>query len=230
VNKLNPKKLAGETAARFVKDGMVVGLGTGSTVYYTLVKLGDMIQNEGLSIKGVTTSSFTTAIAKELGIPLVDIDSVDKLDITIDGADEIDENYNGIKGGGGALFFEKIVAKASNYIVWVVDSSKMVKVLGSFPLPVEVLPFGYSHVKSAIESKGITVELRKKDGRNVVTDSGNFILDLYVNKIVNIEELNEFLNNLTGVLEHGLFIKTADTIIVATEESTQIIHTEFNNK
>lgn len=227
---MNPKKLAGETAAKFVKDGMVVGLGTGSTVYYTLVKLGNMIQNEGLNIKGVTTSSFTTAIAKELGIPLVDIDSIDKIDITIDGADEIDENYNGIKGGGGALFFEKIVAKASNHIVWVVDSSKMVKELGSFPLPVEVLPFGYSHVKNAIESKGITVELRRKDGRNVVTDSGNYILDLYTNKIDNTEELNEFLNNLTGVLEHGLFIKMVETIVIANEESTQIIHTKINNK
>jgi len=230
VNKLNPKKLAGETAAKYVKDGMVVGLGTGSTVYYTLVKLGDMIQNEGLSIKGVTTSSFTTALAKELGIPLVDIDNVDKIDITIDGADEIDKNYNGIKGGGGALFFEKIVAKASNKVIWVVDSSKMVKTLGGFPLPVEVLPFGYSHVKSAIESKGITAELRKKDGRNVVTDSGNYILDLYVKEIHSIEELNEFLNNLTGVLEHGLFIEIVDTIVIATEETTQIIHTELNNK
>jgi len=227
---LNPKKLAGETAAKYVKDGMVVGLGTGSTVYYTLVKLGDMIQNEGLSIKGVTTSSFTTALAKELGIPLVDIDNVDKIDITIDGADEIDKNYNGIKGGGGALFFEKIVAKASNKVIWVVDSSKMVKTLGGFPLPVEVLPFGYSHVKSAIESKGITAELRKKDGRNVVTDSGNYILDLYVKEIHSIEELNEFLNNLTGVLEHGLFIEIVDTIVIATEETTQIIHTELNNK
>ena len=230
MNKLNPKKLAGETAAKYVKDGMVVGLGTGSTVYYTLVKLGDMIQNEGLSIKGVTTSSFTTALAKELGIPLVDIDNVDKIDITIDGADEIDKNYNGIKGGGGALFFEKIVAKASNKVIWVVDSSKMVKTLGGFPLPVEVLPFGYSHVKSAIESKGITAELRKKDGRNVVTDSGNYILDLYVKEIHSIEELNEFLNNLTGVLEHGLFIEIVDTIVIATEETTQIIHTELNNK
>lgn len=142
---LEQKKLVGEYAANYVKDGMVVGLGTGSTVYFTIQKIGKMVK-EGLSIKAVSTSSSTTVLANKLNIPLVSLNEVVGIDVTIDGADEVDGMFHGIKGGGGALLFEKIVASNSKQNIWVIDSSKYVEKLGGFLLPIEVISLGYTHI------------------------------------------------------------------------------------
>ena len=150
---MNMKQQVGYKAAEYVQDGMVVGLGTGSTAYYMVEALGRRVQEEGLSIIGVTTSTQTEKQAKALGIPLKDIDEVDKVDLTIDGADEIDSNFQGLKGGGGALLFEKVVATYSDEVIWIVDETKLVDTLGRFPLPVEVenvltYPLVWFHLQS----------------------------------------------------------------------------------
>ena len=144
------KKAAGIEAAKLIEDGMIAGLGTGSTVKFLVDELGRRHQEEGLEFTGVTTSRRTQAQAESYGIKIVDIDDVDHIDVTIDGADEVDKNFNGIKGGGAALLWEKIVATNSNQIVWIVDESKVVDTIGKFPLPVEVIPFGAAHPLAAL--------------------------------------------------------------------------------
>ncbi len=143
--KMNEKQLAAEKSVEFIKDGMTLGLGTGSTVFFLVNKLAELVK-DGLKIKCVSTSNQTSELAKSLGIKITKFNEVDIIDLTIDGADEVDKNLNGIKGGGGALLFEKIVASASNQVIWIVDSSKFVKKLGKFPLPVEVIEFGSNHL------------------------------------------------------------------------------------
>jgi ribose 5-phosphate isomerase A len=210
---MNEKKIAGERAVEYIEDGMILGLGTGSTVFYTLNKVGELVQ-KGLNIKGVSTSKATSQLCQELGIPLVSINEVKEIDLTIDGADEISDTYNGIKGGGGALLFEKIVAKSSKKVIWVVDSSKTSGQLGHFPLPVEVIPFGYSHVLKELEVNNLRPQLRMKDKTPFITDSGNYIIDLHLNPINNEVSLAQYLKSMTGVVEHGLFINMVDTIII----------------
>ncbi|MFP3728192.1 ribose-5-phosphate isomerase RpiA [Priestia filamentosa] len=224
---MNAKKLAGEAATKFVENNMVVGLGTGSTVYYTLLKLSQRIKEEGLNIRGVSTSLTTTKLAEELEIPLISINVVSSIDLTIDGADKVDTHYRGIKGGGGALFYEKIVAKASKKNIWVVDSSKMTEHLGSQLLPIEVLPFGFTHVQGRLKELEIKSRLRTKDGKVFKTDSGNFILDAQLNRNQDIHTLEQVLDGLTGVLEHGIFTNVVDTIIMANEEEIEIINTRL---
>lgn len=215
------KKLAAEKAVEFVKDGMTVGLGTGSTVYYAINKLGELV-NEGLKIKTVSSSNASTKLAKSLGIEVVSIDDVPLIDINIDGADEADISFNGIKGGGGALLFEKIVALNSEKNIWIVDSAKLVKTLGKFPLPIEVIPFGYKRVFEHL--KDCNPELRMKDGKIYKTDSGNYIFDLYLKKIEDPLIMDMELKQVTGIVETGLFIDIADTIIIGKENSTEIIN------
>jgi ribose 5-phosphate isomerase A len=210
---LNEKRLAGEKAVEHIKDGMILGLGTGSTVFYTLNKLGELVQN-GLEIKGVSTSKATSQTCRELGIPLISIDEVSEIDLTIDGADEISNTFSGIKGGGGALLFEKVVARASKKVIWVVDSSKVSEQLGHFPLPVEVIPFGYTHVLKELKEHNLGPELRMKENAPFVTDSGNYIIDLHINRIQDEENLASYLKAITGVVEHGLFIHMVDTVII----------------
>src|SRR5699024_1388597 len=139
---MNQKKIAGEKAAEYIKDGMVVGLGTGSTARYMVDKVGEMVKN-GLKIQGVPTSKATEEQARSLGIPLLDINDVDHIDLDIDGVDEIDGDFNATKGGGGALFREKVVASLAKEVIWIMDESKLVDKLGAFPLPIEILPYGY---------------------------------------------------------------------------------------
>lgn len=220
---MDRKRIAGEKAAELVKDGMVVGLGTGSTVYYTIKKLGEMVA-KGLKIKAVSTSSSTTAIVEEIGIPLVTLNEIEHIDITIDGADEVDAALNGIKGGGGALLYEKLVAVSSEKVIWVVDSSKMINKLGKFPLPVEVIPFAYNHVFTKFKDMNFNPKIRMNNNNFFVTDAQHYIIDLYLDVIENAYELENTLNSIPGVVEHGLFLDMVDTVIIGKENSVEIIN------
>lgn len=220
---MNVKQMVGEKAAEYVKDGMIVGLGTGSTAYYLVEALGRRVK-EGLTITGVTTSTRTKEQAESLNIPLVDLNDVDKIDLTIDGSDEISEDYQGIKGGGGALLFEKLVANNSEKVIWIVDDSKMVKTLGAFPLPVEIVSFGYKQLFRLFESKKLQPQLRLNDLKErYVTDGGHYIVDLHLDTIENPKELATWLDGLTGVVEHGLFLDMVNTVIVGHEDSVEVL-------
>jgi ribose 5-phosphate isomerase A len=209
------KKNAGVYAADLIENGMLIGLGTGSTVYWLIQELGKRVQ-QGLHVTVVPTSMQTQTLASSLNIPLTDLNNVDKLILTIDGADEVDPALNLIKGGGGALLQEKIVAAASEQLIIIVDDSKMVQQLGKFPLPVEVITFGYKQVQQRVISLGCKrVELRKKNNELFLTDHGHYILDCYFENIPDAESLNTTLRAIPGVVETGLFIKMATKIIVA---------------
>ncbi|MEH7178325.1 ribose-5-phosphate isomerase RpiA [Neobacillus vireti] len=209
---MNEKKEVGEKAVEYVKDGMVVGLGTGSTVFYTITKLGQLVQ-QGLSIKGVPTSEQTRQLAIELGIPLASFAEIEHIDVAIDGADEVDPKLNLIKGGGGALLREKIIAAAAKNFIVVADSDKNVETLGTFPLPIEVVPFGYEMTVKHIRELGGSPKLRQKDGKTYLTDNGNYIIDSSFHKIKHPRELEKNLNLIPGVVDNGLFVGMADCVI-----------------
>lgn len=221
-NKNREKKIAAERASDFVESRMIVGLGTGSTVYFTVVKLGELARS-GLKFKAVSTSDATTQLALTCGIQIISIDEVNEIDLTIDGADEADNNFNGIKGGGGALLFEKIVAMNSKKNIWIIDSEKLVDKLGKFPLPVEIVPFGYKRILSILTEMSLKPHLRKKNDEIFLTDSGNYIIDLNTGEIDNAKELNDRLKLVTGIIETGLFIDIADKIIIGKNNSTEIL-------
>jgi ribose 5-phosphate isomerase A len=211
----NLKKLVGDKAATFVKDGMVVGLGTGSTAACFVAALGRRIVEENLKIVGVTTSNATRRQARALGIPLRDIDEIEKIDLTVDGADEIDAALNGIKGGGAALLMEKIVATYSKDYLWIVDESKLVSQLGAFPLPVEVVTFGSDQLCRFFEKQGFKPAFRLADnGERLLTDMGNYIIDLHLTTIKSPAQLAHLLDQTVGVVEHGLFNDMVKTVIV----------------
>ncbi|EAK9421002.1 ribose-5-phosphate isomerase RpiA [Listeria monocytogenes] len=210
---MNQKKIAGEKACEWIEEGMIVGLGTGSTVYYTIEKLGQMVNN-GLHITGVATSDETTKQAEKLGIPLKSLNDVTEIDVTIDGADEIDTNFQGIKGGGGALLREKMVASASLKNIWVVSEEKLVRSLGKFPLPLEVIPFGWKQIERTLAKEQIQTNLRKQsNGEVYVTNNGNYILDIVNQSFTDAEMWQEKLAQIPGVVEHGLFLDYVDVII-----------------
>jgi ribose 5-phosphate isomerase A len=209
---LNEKKEVGEKAADYVKDGMVIGLGTGSTVYYTITKLGKLVQ-QGLSIKGIPTSFQTEKLAKDLGIPLVSFKDIDHIDVAIDGADEVSPDLDLIKGGGGALLREKIIAKAADIFIVVADSLKLVNTLGAFPLPVEVVPFGMEMTEKYLEKLGGSPKLRQDNKSPYQTDNGNFIFDCSFQKITHPGDLERELNLIPGVVDNGLFVGMADIVI-----------------
>ena len=220
---VNLKEQVGIKAAEFVTDGMIVGLGTGSTAYYFVAELGRRIKEEGLKITAVTTSSVTYEQAEGLGIPLKAIDDVEMVDLTVDGADEVDPALNGIKGGGGALLMEKIVATNSKDCIWIVDESKQVETLGAFKLPVEVVQYGAENLFRHFEKKGYSPAYREKDGQRFVTDQGNFIIDLDLKVIPDAEALAEELDRTVGVVDHGLFLGMVSKVIVGTPEGPKII-------
>lgn len=211
------KRAAGERAAELVTDGMRVGLGTGSTVHYTLLALGRRVREEGLDMVGVPTSIRTERTSNEVGIPLGDLDEIGHLDITIDGADEVDPHLNLIKGLGGALVREKIVAAHSRELVIVVDESKVVEALGTrSPLPVEVLVMGHRRLHTVLADLGCAPALRLgPEGSPFVSDNGNHIYDCRFEGIRRPHELEMELNNIAGVVENGLFLDMATRIIVA---------------
>ncbi|WP_079909794.1 ribose-5-phosphate isomerase RpiA [Paenibacillus sp. 32352] len=210
---MNAKQLAGEKAVEYVKDGMLVGLGTGSTVYWFILKLGELVKH-GLDIKGVPTSKSTEKLAIELGIPLVDLASVDQIDLTVDGADEANPNFELIKGGGGALLREKMVASVSKRLVIVMDETKFVTNLGRFPLPVEIVPFGWEMTCKQINSLGCKSALRMANNTPLITDNGNYIADCHFESIQDANKLNHTLNMIPGVVENGLFVQMADTLVI----------------
>ncbi len=207
------KKMAAERAVDYVKDGTVVGLGTGSTVYYALLKLGERVR-EGLDIVGIPTSRRTEEIARQQGIELGDINDYPEIDLTIDGADEVDAELNLIKGGGGALLREKIVAHATSFEIIIVDERKISRVLGSFPLPVEIVPYGWKRTVKVLASQGCTPSLRMNDTSPYITDNGNYIVDCAFGRIEDPAGLEERLLRIPGVVEVGLFVGMCDLLII----------------
>ena len=199
------KKLAAERAVEFIKE------------------IGRIVR-EGLKIKAVSTSGTTTDLARSEGINLISIFEAAKIDLTIDGADEVEKkSFNGIKGGGGALLFEKIVALSSKKNLWVIDSGKLVDKLGKFPLPVEIIPFGYQRVFKLLEERKFNPVIRMNGNQKYLTDSGNYIFDLNMRKIDDAKKLNDEIRLINGVVDTGLFIDIVDSVIVAKEGSVEIL-------
>jgi ribose 5-phosphate isomerase A len=213
------KKKLGVYAADLVKKGMTIGIGSGSTVYWLIEELGNRVK-QGLEITTVPTSLQTAELAGKAGIPVLDLNNIHKLPLTIDGADEIDPQGRLIKGGGGALLQEKIVAAASDELIIIADSSKLVQQLGKFPLPVEVIPFGYKQVKQKIIAAEFCkkISLRREGSEIFVTDHGHYILDCDCEKIADASALNLFLHLIPGVVETGLFINMTNKAIIGYEE------------
>jgi ribose 5-phosphate isomerase A len=218
------KAAAARASLGFVQDGNIVGLGTGSTAAYAVRFLGERVR-AGLKIRGVPTSVQTGDLAASAGIPLTTLDEIQQLglqpiDVTIDGADEFDAQLHLIKGGGGALLREKIIASASKQVVIIADSSKQVAVLGKFPLPVEVIPFAQSLIAERITALGATVKLRKEaKGNPFISDEGHHILDCSFGQIADPPALARVLSDMPGIVEHGLFINLATVVLVAKGEN-----------
>lgn len=215
------KFAAARRAVDYIEDGMRVGLGTGSTAAWMVRRLGELVREDGLKVRGVPTSTRTADLAREEGIEVITLDEAKWLDATIDGADEFDSELNLIKGGGGALLQEKIVATASDQMIVIADAAKEVGHLGAFPLPVEVIPFGWQTTRALIEEMLISVDvlrrevtLRMNGDRLYVTDEGNHILDLHLDRIGHPRQLAMMLNQVAGVVENGLFIDTCDVVVI----------------
>ncbi|MGH7230173.1 MAG: ribose-5-phosphate isomerase RpiA [Nitrospiraceae bacterium] len=216
------KKMAAEAAVDYVHDGDTVGLGTGSTARYVVLALAERVK-KGLNITGVPTSKETAELARQSGVPLMDRDDSWIITVAIDGADQVDPQLNLIKGGGGALLKEKIVAAAAGRLIIVVDGAKRVPALGHpFPLPVEVVPFGWGNTARHIETLGIKTVIRRQDGRYFETEAGHYILDLQVGRIDDPRALEARLNEIPGVVETGLFVGRTDLLIVGTPNGIEV--------
>jgi ribose 5-phosphate isomerase A len=223
------KRQAAARAVEQVQDGMKLGLGTGSTAKHFVELLGERVK-AGLKVVGVPTSEATRADAERCGVPLTTLEEVDHLDLTVDGADEVDPNLDLIKGGGGALLREKIVAAASDRMIVIADETKWVDTLGRFPLPIEVIPFGLGATRRAIEAafagNGVSgpMDIRKtRDGHVFVTDGGHWIVDARLGRIPDSPRLAASLNSIPGVVEHGLFIGLARTAVLAGPQGIRIV-------
>ncbi|HXT68098.1 MAG TPA: ribose-5-phosphate isomerase RpiA [Nitrospiraceae bacterium] len=221
----NLKKAAALTAVEFVRNGMTVGLGTGSTAKHMVIALGERVR-AGIKLRGVPTSRETAELARQQGIPLIDQDNAWIIDVAIDGADQVDPGFNLIKGGGGALLKEKIVAASAKQFIVLVDYTKRVPVLGgSFPLPIEVIPFGWGSTSREIEALTKSrVVLREQNGTPFKTEAGNMIVDVHIDRIDQPRELEIALNNIPGVVETGLFVNRTDVLIVGTAQGVQTQH------
>ena len=214
---MNPKQVAAEKAVEFVEDGMIVGLGTGSTAFWATQKIAQRI-SEGLTIRAVASSASTEALAGQLGIQLVPFSGIDHIDITIDGADEVDDQLNLIKGGGGALLREKILAANSGRFYVVVDDSKRVHRLGRFPLPVEIVPFASNLTLRRLQELNCEPVVRMVKGSPFITDNGNLIADCSFKEILDPMELQQRINLIPGVVENGLFVGMATAVVVGYED------------
>jgi ribose 5-phosphate isomerase A len=218
------KQAAARRSLAFVQDGYIVGLGTGSTASYAIRFLGERVR-AGLKIRGIPTSVLSADLAASLGIPLTTLEECSRIDVTIDGADEINPELDLIKGHGGALLLEKIVASVSRRVVIIADSSKQVPVLGKAFLPVEVVPFAQALLARRIAAIGASVSLRRdRAGRPFVTDEGHHILDCSFGQIPDPAPLAEELNRMPGVVEHGLFLKMADVVLIGKDSEVLEFH------
>ena len=215
------KQNAAKASLAYIKDGMVVGLGSGSTSEFMVRFLGDKIA-QGLMVKAVPSSEKIGALASSLNIPLTELTEIDELDIYIDGADEIDSNFNMIKGGGGALLREKILAHNSKLRIIIVDSSKNVEKLGVFKLPIEVIPFAYRQVMDQLEQMDLAPTLRKNGDQTYITDEKNFILDADVSKYDDYRSLNDSLLEIPGVVETGLFLDYVNILLVGNGNDVRV--------
>ena len=223
---MDMKKLAGEKAAEYVKDGMVLGLGTGSTAYHMVNAVGELVK-KGYKIQAIPTSEATKKQALELGIPLLEIDEVTHIDLDIDGVDEIDPEFNAIKGGGGALYREKVVADLADEVIWIMDESKKVAHIGDFHLPIEVAKYGSKQAFAKMEAYGWNPTMRERDGELFVTDNGNYIIDLHLGAGFDIQDVKEKIGGIIGVLEHGLFLNMCKRMIVGhSDGSLEVIENE----
>lgn len=230
------KRRAGEAALAYIKDGMTVGLGTGSTAEHFIKALGLQV-SAGLEIQAVPTSVRSENLARALGIPLTEIEGANEIDVTVDGADEIDPHLALIKGRGGALLREKIVASASQQMIVIADQSKLVDRLGKFPLPIEIVRFGVAatteHIFWTLRECGVEpewVRLRETDGANavpVITDSGNLIIDCGCNQIPDAAVLGQALSGIPGVVEHGIFVRLASMALIGTPEGVETVTPGF---
>jgi ribose 5-phosphate isomerase A len=214
---------AAKKALDFVKDGMIIGLGSGSTAAYFIEFLGEKIKKEKLDIIGIPTSVESKNLGKKFGINIAQLNDVEKIDLAVDGADEIDENKFLIKGGGGYLTREKIIDYTAEKFIVIADDSKLVKHIGEeFPVPIEVIPFVWKFIKKKLEVSGDVV-LRNKDKKTYVTDNGNYILDVHFDKISDPVKLEDELKRMQGVIESGIFTKKPDKIIVGKPGSATIL-------
>jgi len=211
---MNAKQLAAERAISFLDDGMTVGLGTGSTAYWAIEKIGQKVKNEGWKIRAIATSIRSEEQARGLGIPIVDFSSVRAIDVTIDGADEVDRHLQLIKGGGGALLREKIVATNSLQMIVVADETKWVQTLGKFPLPVEVIHFGWERTFEKLQMLGCQETLRMNGTEPYITDNGNYIIDCAFGEVTDPPALHSDVNSITGVVDNGLFIQIATKLVL----------------
>ena len=209
------KKLVGETAARWIPSGSVIGIGSGTTAAYFIRALGRRVRDEKFPMSGIPTSEASEQLAREAGLPLIEPQRGLRLDFTVDGADEIAPDLSLIKGGGGKLFREKIIASASMYMLIIGDSSKPVPVLGSMPLPVEVVPFSLPWVIDALSALGATPVLREVNQEPVLTDQENWLVDCHFGSVPEPVKLGEELDRIPGILEHGLFLNLAKLALVA---------------
>jgi ribose 5-phosphate isomerase A len=227
VNAEDMKKAAAEAAVALVKNGQKLGLGTGSTANHFIDMLGERIRKEGLDIVAVPTSKASHERAKQAGIKLVTLEDHPRLDLTVDGADEFDPGFQLIKGGGGALLFEKIVAASSRYFFVITDESKKVEALGKFPLPIEVVPFGFKstalRIERVMEICGLKAKLvvRTREGKPYVTDAGHIIVDAAIGRIPDARKLASLLSIVPGVVDHGLFIDLCGRVIMGTKDGVQ---------
>lgn len=222
INSNIKKRNAAEEGIKYIKEGMTVGLGSGSTVNEMLEILGEKVRS-GLNVKGIPTSKKTEILANKLRIPLIKFSSDIEIDVAIDGTDEVDANYNLLKGGGGSLVREKLVGMAANKMIIIADESKVVSTLGAFSLPVEILPFGWEVTKSRIAKLGCKPTLRKNEGEVFISDNGNFIVDCKFNEILHPEVTHEKLKLMVGVVETGLFINMCDLVIVGYQEHIEYL-------
>ena len=214
---------AAARAVEFIENGQVVGLGTGTTASHAITMIARRLGG-GLSVKGVPTSNATEHLARAAGIPLLSLNEVDRIDVTLDGADEIDPDFNMIKGGGGALAREKLVAVASRKRIIIVDASKLVRKLGGhFPVPVEVLPFGCRVAARALESLGCRPKIREINGSPFVTDNMNWILDCSTGLVDDPAGLERQIKQISGVVECGLFAKLADVLVIGSNDDVTVL-------
>lgn len=213
------KELAALEAVKYIKNGMTIGLGTGSTAQFMVKALGQRVLG-GLKILGIPSSEATRQLAIGHGIPLIALENVNKIDITIDGTDEFDPHLQLIKGGGGALLHEKILAHNSDLYIIIADSKKEVKSLGAFKLPVETIPFATHTIIDTLTDMNFRPILRKNEGTVFVTEEGNYIIDLDIHHITDLVELESNLKQIPGIVETGLFLNMADLIIMGKEGNT----------